>query len=176
MFSLASNEGALPVARISAAILIGWLVMLLPSSAAPAGPQQYCLAFASNAANNKTGRFTDAGTPADRTWRDAYSKAYRMCMEKYGPQQVKASAAQALKSQRPRLGRNSQRAKASRLATKHHKASTGQQNEKPSYRVKPHMPQASTKAPEGHGRSFCRRVQGDKSGGYQIDNCGDRTR
>src|SRR5207237_4392316 len=134
-------------------MMIVMVVMCHPSVPAPARPLQYCAAFANHAANNKTGLVTDAGTPADRTWRDAYSKAYRMCMEKYGPQQVKASAAQALKSQRPRLGRNSQRAKASRLATKHHKGSTGPQNEKPSHRLKPHMPQASIKAPASHSRS-----------------------
>jgi short chain dehydrogenase len=157
------------LARILAAMLVSSMAACVSSNAIAAGPQDYCLAYARQAANNKTGLAGDAESAADEKWQGAYKAAFSDCMDNYKPEPAKVSAGRPPKS--GKLLRKPSAAKSVRSSRRKHPTKPHITKSQAAPKLNPQTSAASAARSPGRSKSLCRRLQVDKKGDYQIKNC-----
>jgi hypothetical protein len=172
------------------------------SGSVSAGPQDYCVAYAREVANDKTGVVGggpmgtlagDAGNPAapvtpstanhaidEERWHGDYNKAFGACMENYEPQVLEEASVQpaASEASKPKLAKRASGKKASGSSTRSGKGKqrSNSKKQKTTSRVQPpQKSKPSIELPAKNDASLCRRLQVDSSGTYHIRNC-DRPR
>jgi hypothetical protein len=156
--------------QLVAALLASFVFGCVGNASFAADPGSYCVAFARQDANNKTGLTDEGADASDERWLGAYNKAFAACMENYQPSP--SSEDVASKARREPKPRASGALESAPKLTKQKQAS--ELSKSPRLHGTRGLKAASSHSrskPRARGQSLCRRLQVDKAGAYHIINC-----